>query len=85
MIKKILLSILVVFGILYSAFISFYGGYYTGFVFILITVGFASTIYTLDKKVDYRIIFYVWIAIIVIATVTLLLQWIFNLGKLLSL
>jgi hypothetical protein len=83
MIKKIFLSILLVFGVFYSTFIYFYGGFYVGFVFILITIGFASTIYMLDKKFSYRIIFYVWIAIIVIAAVTLFLEWVFNLANLL--
>ncbi|MEM5778494.1 MAG: hypothetical protein QXD43_04215 [Candidatus Aenigmatarchaeota archaeon] len=84
MIKKILLIILIVFGLFYSFLISFYGGFYTGFIFVLITIGFASTIYLLDKKVSYRIVVYVWIAIIVIAAITLLLQWVFNIANLLK-
>lgn len=84
MIKKLFLLILILFGIFYSFLISIYGGFYVGFVFILVTIGFASTIYLLDKKVNYRIIFYIWIAIVIIAAITLLLQWIFNIAKLLK-
>ena len=83
MMKKIFL-ILIGFGLLYSALIAFYGGYFVGFVIILLTVGFASTIYLIDKKTNYRIIFYVWIAIIVIASITLFLEQILSMGKFLT-
>jgi len=84
MIKNLLLLVLICFGFFYAILIAFYGGIYTGFVFILITIGFASTIYMLDKKFNYRIIVYVWIAITVIAALTLLLQWVFILASLLK-
>jgi hypothetical protein len=84
-IKKLFLLVLIVFGIFYSVLISLYGGLYVGFVFILITIGFASTIYLLDKKFNYRIIFYIWIAIVVVAAITLFLQWVFNIANLLKL
>lgn len=83
MIKKIIL-VLTAFGFLYSIFISIYGGFYIGIVLALITIGFASTTYMLDKKINYKIIFYIWIAIIVVAVVTLFLNWIFNLAILLK-
>jgi len=84
MIKKLFLLILIGFGLFYSVLISFYGGFYVGFIFILITIGFTSTIYLLDKKINYKLIFYIWIAIIVVAAITLLLQWVFNLATLLK-
>jgi len=84
-IKKLFLLVLIIFGIFYSVLISLYGGFYVGFVFILLTIGFASTIYLLDKKFNYRIIFYIWIAIVVVAAITLFLQWVFNIANLLKL
>jgi len=83
MMKKIFL-ILIAFGLLYSILITFYGGYFIGFVLALITIGFAITIYLLDKKFDYRIIFYIWIAIIAIASLTLFLEQVLNMGKFLT-
>jgi hypothetical protein len=76
--KSLFILILVVFGLLYSFYISLYAGVYTGLVFVLITIGFASTFYILDKNISYRIIFYIWIVIIVIATLVLILEWAFK-------
>jgi asparagine N-glycosylation enzyme membrane subunit Stt3 len=83
MMKKMFL-ILIIFGLLYSIIIALYGGYFVGFVLALITVGFATTIYLIDKKFDYRIIFYIWIAIIAIASLTLFLEQILSMGKFLT-
>ena len=66
---------MLIFGIIYSTYLSFYTSIYTGFVLILITVGFAGTIYMIAKKVSYKIIFYVWMAIIVFSVLFLILQW----------
>ncbi len=72
MLKDVLICILLFVGIIYSILLSFLVGLYISFILILITIGFASTIYLLDKKFDYKIIFYVWIAIIVTAISTLM-------------
>ena len=77
-IERLFILILVVFGLLYSFYLSFYLGAYTGFVFVLITIGFASTLYILDKKISYKIIFYIWIAIIVFAVLILFLELVFK-------
>jgi len=77
-IKKLLLLSLILFGFFYSYLLSFYAGGFVSLIFVLITIGFASTIYLLDKKINYRIIFYIWIAIIVVAILSLLLNWTFN-------
>ncbi|MFH0928793.1 MAG: hypothetical protein V1818_00355 [Candidatus Aenigmatarchaeota archaeon] len=78
-IEKILILFLVVFGLLYSSYLAvFTEDYYIGFVFILITLGFSSTIYVLDKNINYRIIFYIWLAIVLVSSVVLLLQWVFS-------
>jgi hypothetical protein len=75
----ILILLLAVFGIIYSLYLSVYiGDLYVGFIMVLITLGISSTIYILGKRVNYRIIFYIWIAIIVIAVVVLMFQWTYN-------
>lgn len=75
---------LIAFGFFYSLFISFYSGFYIGFVLMLITIGFASTIYCVDKRIDRKIIFYVWVAIITASALTLLLDFVFSMANLLS-
>jgi hypothetical protein len=85
MIKNLLILILICFGFFYSILIAFYGGFYISFVIILITIGLASTIYMLDKKFNYRIIVYIWVSIVVVAAITLFLQWVFNIANLLKL
>ena len=67
--KRLSILLLFLFGILYSIYLSFEGGVFIGFVFILITIGITATIYILDKKIDYKIIVYVWIAIVTITVV----------------
>ena len=75
----ILILLLAVFGIIYSVYLSFFvGDFYIGFIFILITVGISATFYVLRKSINYRIIFYIWIAIIVVAVVVLIFQWTSN-------
>jgi hypothetical protein len=75
----ILILLLVIFGIIYSMYMSvFIGDFYVGFIFVLMTIGISATIYILRKSINYRIIFYIWIAIIVIAVVVLLFQWTSN-------
>ena len=72
----ILILLLVIFGVIYSFYLTFYvGDFYIGFVFILITIGLSSTIYVLGRSVSYKIILYIWIAIIVLASTVLLFQW----------
>jgi len=83
MTKNLSIVVLLIFGILYSIYLSFYLGSHTGFIFILITIGLAGTIYLVDKKVDYKIILYVWIAIIVVAAIVLLIELIFQFALLL--
>jgi hypothetical protein len=78
-IEKLFVLILVGFGLFYSIYLSvFLGDYFVGFIFILITAGLSSTIYILDKKINYRIIFYIWLAIVVVALLLLLLKWSFE-------
>lgn len=73
---KLLILILAFFGITYSVYLAaFLEDFYVGMVFSLITIGLSSTIYILDKKINYRIIFYIWLAIILVAVVLLLFQW----------
>jgi hypothetical protein len=73
MLKWILISVLLLFGISYSIILALYTDLFVGFVFVLITIGFAATIYLLDKKFSHRIIFYVWVAIITTAVLILIL------------
>ena len=73
---KILILFLLFFGTIYSVYLSlFLEDFYVGFVFFLITLGLTSTIYVIDKSISYKIIFYIWIAIIVLALVILMFQW----------
>jgi asparagine N-glycosylation enzyme membrane subunit Stt3 len=81
---KLALSLLILFGFAYSVFISFYGGFYLGFVFILITIGFASTIYCIDKRINRRIIFYVWVAIMTTIVLTLIVELTFSMISMLK-
>lgn len=72
----ILILLLVVFGFIYSFYLTFFvGDFYIGFVFVLITIGLSSTIYVLGRSISYKIILYIWIAIIVLASTVLLFQW----------
>ena len=72
----ILILLLVVFGVIYSFYLTFFvGDFYIGFVFVLITIGLSSTIYVLGRSISYKIILYIWIAIIVLASTVLLFQW----------
>jgi hypothetical protein len=74
--EKLMLLILFVFGIVYSTYLAIYlENLYIGFIFSLITIGLTSTVYVLGKNISYKIIFYIWIAIMVIAVVILLFQW----------
>lgn len=66
---KISILLLFLFGIIYSVYLSFEGGIFISVIFILITIGITATIYMLDKKIDYKIIIYIWIAIVTIAVV----------------
>jgi hypothetical protein len=78
------LSILLLFliGILYSLYLSTQGGLFIGLVFVMITIGISFTIYMLDKKTDYRIIVYVWIAIVTIVVVTFISIGVFRMAEL---
>ena len=78
LIEKFFILILIIFGLMFSFYLFLYSGAYTAFVFILITIGLSSTLYILDKKINYKIIFYIWIAIIVIAILTLVLELAFK-------
>ena len=80
MLMKGLLSILFLFlfGIAYSIYLSFQGSFFIGFIFILMTIGITSTFYMLDKKIDYRIIVYIWIAIVMISVLTFIFIGIFK-------
>ena len=80
--KNLSVLILFVIGILYSIYLLIQGGLFIGFVFILITIGISSTIYILDKKTDYRIIIYIWIAIVMIAVITFISTGIFRMIEL---
>ncbi|MBN2202564.1 MAG: hypothetical protein JW700_00025 [Candidatus Aenigmarchaeota archaeon] len=77
--EKILIVCLLVFGLLYSAYVTIYtNDFYVGLVLALVTLGFSATIYILDKKINYRIIIYIWIAIVLIAIIALLLRLSFS-------
>lgn len=76
--KRLSVLLFLFFGILYSIYLSFEGGIFIGFILILITIGITATIYILDKKIDYKIIIYVWIAIVTIAVVTFISIGIFQ-------
>jgi hypothetical protein len=78
MMKRLSILLLFFFGILYSIYLSLEGSFFIGFIFILITIGITSTIYMLDKRIDYRIIIYIWIAIVTIAVVTFISIGIFK-------
>lgn len=80
--RGLALSFLFVFGILYSIYLSLYSGFFVGFIFILMTIGFTTTIYMLDKKIDYRIIIYIWVGIVMIAIVGFMIIGIFKLANL---
>ena len=84
MIKRLGILIFLIFGVLYSVYLSLYIGFFPSFVFILITTGIGSTIYILDKKINYRIIVYIWIALITVAVVALLIEWVFKISILLK-
>jgi hypothetical protein len=81
--NNILILLLLLFGFLYSSYLFFYLGYYTSVVIALLTIGFASTIYVLDKSINRRIIFYVWIAIILVSIFILFLHWVFSMTAIL--
>jgi hypothetical protein len=80
--KKLSILLLFLFGTLYSIYLSIEGGIFIGFILFLITIGFTSTIYILDKKIDYKIIIYIWIAIVTIAVVTFISIGIFQMIEL---
>lgn len=79
MIKRLNTLLLFLFSISYSVYLSFQGSFFIGFIFILISIGISSTIYLLDRKIDYRIIIYIWIAIVTIAVSTYISIGIFSL------
>ena len=81
---KLALFVLIIFGFVYSIFISLFVGLYIGVVLILITIGFAATIYCIDKRIDRKIIFYVWIAIISFSVLILLVGFVFNMISMLK-
>ena len=83
-INNLLIIFLLVFGLLYSSYLYFYLGYYTSVVIVLVTVGFAFTIYILDKSINRRIIFYIWIAIVMISMLIFLMDWVFSMTKFLK-
>lgn len=83
MIKRALF-VLITFGLVYSVLISLYVSPYVGVVLILITIGFAATIYCIDKRIDRRIIFYVWIAIISFSVLILVVEMVFNMINMLK-
>ncbi len=80
--RKLSILLLFLFGILYSIYLSFEGGLFIGFIFILITIGITTTIYILDKKINYKIIVYIWIAIVTIAVLTFISVGIFQMIEL---
>jgi len=61
------------FCVLFSVFLAAAGGFFIGFVFMLITTGMTATIYILDKKMDYRLIIYIWVAIVTIVVMSYIL------------
>jgi len=67
---------LFIFGIVYSMLLSPYLGAYTGFIFIMMTVGFVTTIYIAAQKSGYGLVTYVWISIIIIAEIVLIMLFI---------
>lgn len=81
MIKNISILLLFLAGTIYSLYLSLQGGIFIGFIFVLITIGLSSTFYILNKKIDYRIIIYIWIAIVMIAVVTFISIGIFRMAE----
>ena len=78
--KEKIILLMLIFGLAYSFYVTAYvGDLFIGFVLVLLTLGLSSTIYALDRKIDYRIIFYMWIAIIASVICALLFNWAFGL------
>ncbi|OGI11963.1 hypothetical protein A3K64_00630 [Candidatus Micrarchaeota archaeon RBG_16_36_9] len=79
--KNIGILLLLIAGISYSAYLSLEGGLFIGFVFTLITIGIASTLYMLEKSIDYRIIIYIWIAIVALVVVSFISIGVFRMAE----
>jgi hypothetical protein len=79
--RRASILLLMLFGLLYSAYLAYEGGIFMGFVISLITLGLASTIYILDRRVNSRIIVYIWVAIVVVVVVAYISTGVFETAK----
>jgi hypothetical protein len=79
--KSLSIFLLLIFGLCYSAYLAFAGSVFLGFVFSLISVGLTSTIYILDRRLNSRIIVYIWLAIIVVVVSAYISTGVFNLAN----
>jgi hypothetical protein len=79
--KSLSLIALLAFGLLYSAYLAFEGSVFIGLVFSLISIGLTSTIYILDRRLNSRIIVYIWLAIIVVVVSAYISTGVFNLAN----
>ena len=67
--KNLSILLLLLFGILYSLYLAFEGGIFLGLITALMTIGLSTTIYILYKRINYKLIVYIWVGIVTIAVI----------------
>lgn len=67
-------------GLVYSSYLALEAGIFMGLVFTLMTIGLTATLYILDRKMSYRIIVLIWLAIVIVVVSAYISTGVFSLG-----